>query len=127
LTLVAFLSAIAAIEVFVAGFSDRQRFKLSRDQAVVIALVLLLLMMLPSALYPPFIGWADLIFGSGMMVTGGLLAIVALTWRLGRSTTLRQIFGGEEGHFAAIYYAWLRWVIPIVLLAILIGYIQSVI
>lgn len=127
LTLVAFLSAVAAIEVFVAGFSDGERFGLSRDQAVVIALALLILMMLPSALYPPFIGWADLVFGSGMMVTGGLIAIVALTWRLGRATTLRQIFGNEEGRFAAFYYAWLRWVIPVILLAILIGYIQSVI
>ncbi len=126
LTLVAFLSAIAAIEVFVSGLSGR-RYRWTRGRLVVITFVLLALMMIPSALYPPFIGWADMIFGSGMLVTGGLIAIVALTRGLGRSITLQQILPRQTGRFVEISFFWLRWAIPAALIVVLGVYIFSLV
>ncbi len=89
--------------------------------------VLLALMMIPSALYPPFIGWADMVFGSGMLVTGGLIAIIALTRGLGRRTTLQQIFPRGAGSFATASLFWLRWVIPPALIVVLATYLFSLI
>jgi NSS family neurotransmitter:Na+ symporter len=126
LTLVAFLSAIAAIEVFVSGLSGR-RYWWTRGRLVVITFVLLALMMIPSALHPPFIGWADMIFGSGMLVTGGLIAIVALTRGLGRSITLQQILPRQTGRFVEISFFWLRWAIPAALIVVLGVYIFSLV
>ncbi len=126
LTLVAFLSAIAAIEVFVSGLSGR-RYRWTRGRLVVITFVLLALMMIPSALHPPFIGWADMIFGSGMLVTGGLIAIVALTRGLGRSITLQQILPRQTGRFVEISFFWLRWAIPAALIVVLGVYIFSLV
>ena len=127
LALVAFRSAIAAIEVFVSGLSDPGRYRWSRGQLVVVTFVLLALMMIPSALYPPFIGWADMVFGSGMLVTGGLIAIIALTRGLGRITTRQQIFPQQTGFFASLSLFWLRWVIPLALVAVLGTYLFSLI
>lgn len=125
LALVAFLSAIAAIEVFVSGLSDPRQYRWSRGQLVVVTFVLLALMMIPSALYPPFIGWADMVFGSGMLVGGGLIAIIALTRGLGRITTAQQIFPRRVGFFASVSLFWLRWVIPLALVVVLGTYLFS--
>ena len=92
-----------------------------------VTFVLLVLMMIPSALYPPFIGWADMVFGSGMLVTGGLIAIIALTRGLGRAITLQQIFPQRTGSFAFVGLFWLRWVIPLALAIVLGTYVFSLI
>ena len=92
-----------------------------------VTVVFLALMLFPRAWYPPFIGWAGMGFGSVMLVIGGLIAIIALTRGLGRITTRQQIFPQQSGFFAALSLFWLRWVIPLALVAVLGAYLFSLI
>ena len=44
-----------------------------------------------------------------------------------RQSTLKQVFRTESGQWPAVYYSWIKWVVPIALGIILVGYIvQSV-
>jgi len=83
------------------------------------------ILMLPSAFYPEFIGYLDLIFGSGMQTFGSLISIIGFTWMLGKSKTVSQIFAGKENLKSTLYYHWTRWVVPLALLAILISYLSG--
>ncbi len=124
LSLVAFLSLVAALAVAQACFRELfgKRFK---DGQLLLALgILELLLVIPSASNPDFIGFLDLIFGSGMQVLGSGITLLALTWGLGKAVTLVHIkFGHVKGEI--IFFYWLRWVIPLVLAMVLIGYIYS--
>ena len=124
LALVAFLSAVAALEVIVAGFAatDLPGLRLTRGLVIAGLAVVETALMLPSALDPALIGRLDLIFGSGMQVLGSALAVLALTWGLGRETTLTQIFGGRRDRACLLYVHWLRWAVPGVLLFVLLNY-----
>jgi NSS family neurotransmitter:Na+ symporter len=125
LILMAFLSNVAALEVFVAGCAEIAPLRLGRNGIIAATLVIETLLMLPSALHPPLVAWLDLIFGSGMQVLGSALAVVALTWGLGRAATLGQIFGESPRGWRSACFHWLRFVVPGALLAILLGYIHS--
>jgi NSS family neurotransmitter:Na+ symporter len=125
LTMVAFLSNLAALEVVVTGMTDIPFVKQSRDRVIVIVGVVIGLLILPSALNPSLIGTLDLIFGSGMLVFGSAMAVIAMTWGLGRKATIRQIFSDRETIFSKFMYNWLRFVVPGVLIAVLAGYIVS--
>ena len=128
LALIAFLSAVAALEVIVAGFaaSDLPRLRLTRGRIIAGLAVVETALMLPSALDPAMIGRLDLVFGSGMQVLGSALAVLALTWGLGREATLTQIFGGRRGRARMLYVHWLRWAVPGALLLVLLNYALTV-
>ncbi len=123
LGLVAYLSSIAAFQVLVGALTDSFRFSIRKAVLVVCAVEAVL--MVPTALNPGLIGPLDLIFGSGMQVLGSALTLIALTWGLGRVTTLRQVFGTDSGSWPAIYYNWIKWVVPAALAVVLIGYIMQ--
>ncbi|MEO1053102.1 MAG: sodium-dependent transporter [Bacteroidota bacterium] len=125
LTMMAFLSNIAALEVFVGGIADWPGLKLSRNKAILMVGIIEAALILPSALYPPLIGHLDLIFGSGMQTLGSALVILALFWGMSRSTVLQQVFGHGKGTLSTVYYRWMKWVIPAVLLVVLITYIYN--
>ena len=174
LTLMAFLSNVAALEVFVRGAGEiagrgRERgapaaaapsgrprgaapSRRARNRVILLALGLETLLMLPSALDTKVIAILDLVFGSGMQVLGSALAVVALVWGLGRRTALAQIFGAAGGAaprpgeaaprrgadagrppggravppaFMAFTLWWLRWAVPLALVAILAGFVHS--
>ena len=121
----AFLSNVAALEVFVGGIGELVPVKMRRGGLILIVLAIEAALMLPSALVPGTIGALDLIFGSGMQVLGSGLAIVALVWGMGRVPALRQMFGTATASWHPVLLLWLRWVVPGALILILIGYIRS--
>lgn len=60
-----------------------------------------------------------------MQLLGSGLAVVALAWGLGKVKVFQQVFGGGDDRKGLLYFQWTRWVVPIVLLIVLIGYIYS--
>lgn len=122
LTMVAFLSTIAALEVLVGGLSDVPKFARSRTKIIVAIGLLEAIFMLPSCLNPNLIEILDLVFGSGMQVFGSALAVIGVAWGLGRAKVLAQVFCAASGRLEKAYFFWIRWVVPAVLLFILIRY-----
>lgn len=123
LCMVAFLSAVAALEVAVGGLNDI--LKMSRTKIILALGGLELILMLPSSLYPNLIGILDLVFGSGMQVFGSALAVLGVAWGFGKKKALNQIFGDAGGNLYNFYFIWIRWVVPSALLIILLSYIYS--
>ena len=123
LCMVAFLSAVAALEVAVGGLTDI--LKTSRTKIILALGGLELILMLPSSLYPNLIGILDLVFGSGMQVFGSALAVLGVVWGLGKIKTLNQIFGNSRGTLQSAYFFWIRWMVPATLLFILVSYLYS--
>ena len=121
LWMMAFLSTVAAFQVVVAALTDT--FKMTLAKAALIVGALEIVAMLPSALNPDIIGTLDLIFGSGMQMLGSALAIIALTWGCDAAVAQTQVFGGRTDGIRAMYLAWLKWVVPTVLGAMLVMYI----
>jgi NSS family neurotransmitter:Na+ symporter len=125
LVLMGFLSAIAGLEVGISGICDLTRGRVGRTQATLIVALLEGSLMWPSAHAPSLVAALDLIFGSGMQILGAIVAVIALTWGLGRETALAQIFGGRRSAPIRWSLWWLRWVVPAVLLAILGLYVAD--
>ncbi len=118
----AYLSDVGALEVLVAGITDNTG--ISRRRAVWLMVAAVFLFSIPSMINMRiFVPW-DLTFGSGMQILGSLLAIVALTWVVGRAEALRQL--GGEGSWGRIWlYLWLRFVVPGLLIAIFIWWLLT--
>jgi NSS family neurotransmitter:Na+ symporter len=127
-SLVAYLSAIGAIEVIVGGVSDDyDKHKLTRNRVLILFVCIELVLMLPSAFMPNIIATLDLFFGSGLQVLGSCMALLAVTWGLGRKRTLMQIFGHDHGWIPGLFFFWLQWVIPVALVSVLLGYIYDIV
>ncbi len=123
LSCVAFLSNVAALEAFVGGLSGSAGW--SRRRLLVAVLALESLLILPSALRPSIIAHLDLVFGSGMMMLGSALAVIGITWGLGRNILPQQMSNSLPASWAPAYLLWVRWVVPAVLLLLLAGYLYS--
>ncbi len=103
----AWLSAIAAFEVLVAGLTDNT--SLTRRHAVwLLAGIILLAAIPPMINLAIFVPW-DLTFGSGMQTLGALLVAVTVGWCLSRERALEALGGGAHHRFLRL---WIRWVIP---------------
>jgi NSS family neurotransmitter:Na+ symporter len=126
LTMVGFLSDIAALEVLVGGIKDDARIRWTKNRTIIFVGLLELVLIAPSAFYPKLVGYLDLIFGSGMQILGSVFAVIGLTWGLSKMTAEKQITGGKTSTAFNLYFAWLKWVVPGALLAILISYIYSI-
>ena len=127
LIMMAFLSNVAALEVLYAGAEDLPSRAISGRLRLFFIGGLEALLILPSAFHPRFIAYLDLVFGSGMQALGCAFAVIALTWGLGRRATLNQLFGSTEGRWRGIYFQWLRWAVPGILLLTLAGYVYQAI
>ncbi|MEO7659210.1 MAG: sodium-dependent transporter [Pyrinomonadaceae bacterium] len=125
LSSVAFLSLIAAYEVFVSSVDKEALPQIARRKITVSVGILMVLLTLPSNLYPSLIGTLDLVFGSGMQIFGSVLAIVGISWGLGKGTMFAELLGPESISTKAVYF-WIKWIVPAVLLSVLTGYIYSV-
>ncbi len=125
LTAVALLSNIAALEVAAAAVRERfPGFALRRGRMLLLGLFLIeAALMLPTALHNELIGTLDLVFGSGMQLLGGLLAVLALGWGLGRARARAALFGEHVTNWQIVYVQWLRWIIPLVILSVLAGWL----
>lgn len=125
--IVAFLSLVAAYQVpYTCIYFEKPQ--INKTKLLVVLGILQAILALPSSLYPHIIGALDLIFGSGMQVIGSGLSILGLTWGISRLTTMVQMFQTEHHRtWQAATYLWIKWAIPIALLAVLAGYIYEVV
>ena len=60
-----------------------------------------------------------------MQLLGSLIAIVTVAWGLDVARTKLQLFGSESAGWHGPYLLSLKWIVPGVMLAVLIGYIAS--
>lgn len=125
LGMVALLSLIASYEVLASGLADIVQLNWSKKQKIITIGILQAILAFPSAFDNNLIGLLDLIFGSGMQLLGSGLAACGLAWGLGKTVTIQQIFGKQSSRFKTFYHFWISWVIPILLLVVLIGYIYN--
>jgi NSS family neurotransmitter:Na+ symporter len=122
LSLVAFLSLIAAFQVPISSLAGH---KISRKKLILGFGLLQLLLSFPSAIYPSLIGTLDLVFGSGMQVFGSMLAVMGMWWGAKQLSFRKILFADPESQQAKLAVIWLRWVVPGTLLAVLVGYVYS--
>ncbi len=112
----AYLSDIAAFEVLVSGLTDNTGF--GRGRAVWMTMGLIFVLSIPPTINMKiFVPW-DLVFGSGMQTLGALLAVLAVGWFVKRSTVLAELGIGEEGGPPAWLYLWMRYVVPVAIVAV---------
>lgn len=123
LSLVAFLSLIAAFQV---PLSSLQHKGFSRKKLIISFALLQLLLIIPSVIYPSFIGFLDLIFGSGMQVFGSFLAIVGVWWGVKKIHFRDILFSNFKPAVKLLSIFWLKWLVPGCLIAILVGYIYNI-
>lgn len=125
LTLVAFLSLIAAYQVpYVSVRNEKPN--LNPKKLLVIIGIIQAVLALPSSLYPNLIGLLDLIFGSGMQVLGSVFCILGLTLGIERLKLTNNMFHQQtKASTKSLAYFWIKWVIPIALVAVLLGYIYD--
>jgi len=106
----AFLSAVAAFEVLVAGLTDNTG--LTRPAAVRwMAAAVLVLAVPPMVNMRVFIPW-DLTFGSGMQTLGAFMAALTFGWFVERGDALRQLATGSPRPLHRYLHLWVRFVIP---------------
>ncbi|MCZ6898677.1 MAG: sodium-dependent transporter [Bacteroidetes bacterium] len=122
---ITFISSLAALEVLIAGIGDSFAKKINRKSLSFYVMLAIAIILIPIAMDPSIIGVLDLIFGSGMQVLGSLLVILAVAWGQKRANMLTSIFGVETKPWHTLYYYWVKWALPAVLLSVLIGYIVS--
>ncbi len=127
LGLVAFLSMIAALEVASTCLKELKWFSLSKKRILILIGLIEVILIYPSAMDANLIGHLDMIFGSGMQVLGSGISLIALTWGLSKSSVFLQFNSSSKGSRYNLLYQWMKWVIPLVLLLVLIGYIYSTI
>jgi neurotransmitter:Na+ symporter, NSS family len=127
LSFVAFLSMVAGYEVFTSSVDKEVFPQIDRKKIILAVGIIQLILIAPTTFYPSLIGTLDMIFGSGMQVLGSILSIIGLVWGLGKVTAIRQIFTNSPDTKVAVYsMTWLKWVMPIVLLTVLIGYVYGI-
>lgn len=122
LSLVAFLSLVAAFQVPISTLSGQ---KISKKKLIIGFGILQLLLSFPSTIYPQLIGILDLIFGSGMQVLGSMLAVMGMWWGVKQLRYREMLFTDPESKRAHMAMFWMRWIVPGTLLAVLIGYVYS--
>ena len=120
----AYLSAVAAMEVLVAGVVDNT--SLSRTKAVWLMSAIVFVVAVPPMINMRiFVPW-DLTFGSGMQTLGALFAVIAVGWCINRRDVLRQLGPGERSRSTLWLYYWLRFVVPAAILLIAAWWLSSV-
>ena len=126
LALVALLSYLPVIEILVDGLTSLPRLNMSRSQAINLAGGMQMLLILPTAIDPSLISFLDLFFGSGMQLIGSALAVIALSWGLGKSAlTQQKLLPATNTLMSRMAAEWFRWVVPAVLFLVLGAYLKS--
>ena len=64
-----------------------------------------------------FLPW-DLTFGSGMQTLGLLVSVLAAGWCMTRARALRELSSGDEDRSHRALYFWLRYAVPVLVLAV---------
>jgi NSS family neurotransmitter:Na+ symporter len=115
--IMAILSLIAAYEVIVAMLSDALGWR--RTKAIIGIGVLEFFLGIPVILFPSYLANSDLIWGSTMTTLGAALAVVAVTWSLGRAKALEELRANTKLAVPTWLFYWLKFVMPVVILSIL--------
>ncbi|RMH22024.1 MAG: sodium-dependent transporter, partial [Gemmatimonadetes bacterium] len=120
----AYLSAVAAFEVLVAGLVDEAGW--SRRRATLAVVGGAYLLSLPPTLnLRIFTPW-DLAFGTGLQTVGALAAALTVGWALSRSAVLRELAGRDDAPPGlGLLYLWIRWVVPGAILAVGVWWILT--
>lgn len=128
LSLVAFLSLIAAYQVPFVSIKNEKPNLNPKKLLLTIGIVQAILA-LPSSLIPSLVGYLDLIFGSGMQVLGSVLCVLGLTWGLRKNSAMQEMFLLDNSNLAArnLGIIWIKWIIPLALILVLLGYIVETI
>ena len=122
LFLVTLLSYVAVLQAVVGGLlGDAGVIRFSKTRLLVALVVIQSLLAVFFTIFPENIAIADLLFGSAGMMIGGCLALLALAWGIGRADTVRQVFGASHGLLASVYFYWIKWIAPGILLSVLAG------
>ncbi len=118
---VAFLSGVAAVEVLVGSLVDRLRF--SRRAIAWGVCIGLVIVGLPATRSLEYLFLSDQIWGSTMQPLGSVIAVVALTWGVGRRRAVAQLAAqnGEVPSWVGAWYLWLRYVVPLGVLGALVS------
>ncbi|MEM9300480.1 MAG: sodium-dependent transporter [Pseudomonadota bacterium] len=122
LTLMAFLSAVAAMQVCVRGLHFLTGEQFSRGTIIFAVVLIVAMLMLPPSLRPGMIGTLDLIFGSGFLLFGCALAVLGLAWVADRAILDQQV-----GAQASWLRPWLRVPVPLALLSVLGLYVYDIV
>lgn len=123
LLFVAFLSSLAVMELYFRMVHEQTGY--SEKKALGITALAQGLLMVPCALFPEIIGTLDLIFGSGMQMLGSCVAMLAITYGLGRTKFMKAVFEGRHSPIGAKLYVWMKWVIPTALIFVLLMYVYD--
>lgn len=123
--LVAVLTIVAAFETIIAALADYSGERFSRDGWIWVIGICLIAVMLPIGLNPQVIGTLDLVFGSGLFMFGCLMAVIGVGWGLGKAALRAQVALGLSNRTADWLTFWIRWVVPLALVAILGGFILT--
>jgi len=125
LSLVAFLSLVAAYQVTFVSISHERPWLPSSKILITLGVVQAILA-LPSSLYPNLVGTLDLVFGSGMQVLGSALCVVGLTWGISKNRFIDDLFiGQQQSLFYTLTKIWMRWIVPMALLIVLAVYVYE--
>jgi NSS family neurotransmitter:Na+ symporter len=120
--LVAMLTLVAALDTVSGALADVTP-RVSRRRWLWATAGLAMAVIVPIALNPHWIGTLDLVFGSGMFMLGALLAVLAVGWGLGAVSARVQFVAGLPPALGRFVSAWVRYVVPATLAAILLGFL----
>lgn len=124
LGLVAFLSAVGAVEVLVTAVIDVMGWTRARATWTVVAVEAVLAV--PAMLSLEYLAKSDLIWGSTGQPLGSLCALVAVAWCLGRAKALENSGLASRSRLASLWLFWIRYVVPVgVVLALISGWIEN--
>ena len=119
LAAVAFLSSLAALEAVVGSLSEEHP-GLSRHLWLWVLGVVLALTIAPVAFNPQVIGTLDFVFGTGVVIAGGLAAVLAFSWGLNRES--RRAALADAGIRSGWLVTWIRFGVPVLLGLVMASY-----
>ena len=112
----AYLSAVGALQVLVAGITDNT--SMSRTAAVWSMTAIVFVLSVPPMINMRiFVPW-DLTFGSGMQTLGALFAVITVGWCIDRREVLRQLQPEGPSRSTVWLYHWLRFAVPSAILLV---------
>ena len=116
------MSMMSGIEV--ASTVTMENFGWSRKKSIITFSVITTLLSIPVLFSEKVLIYSDLFWGSIMQPLGCVFAMLAVGWFMGRSRALEELRQGSklnlDSWFCKLWFFWVRFVIPIVVVIILI-------
>lgn len=115
------MSMMSGIEVI--STVTMENFGWARKKSIIIFSIITLILSIPVLFSETFLIYSDLFWGSIMQPLGCVFAMIAVGWFMGRSRALGELKEGSQlnldGVLGKIWFAWVRYVIPAVVIGIL--------